>query len=166
MAHNSASQYYRSSKILILLVIITILGVLSVWAININISEGIKASYKNDSQSFVQRYNSYLESIETFSIEPTIRNFGDTQKCFGFLAVSIDKWDISISTAVEKHALEDISENYLYETWPNIRKINDNFIESVVIQNNILTCDQAEISETINDLALVFNSIKTTYKLN
>lgn len=167
MDRNSTySQYFRKSKVLKLLVIAAILAAFALWAINISISEGIKVSYKSDSESFVQRFNSYLESIQTFKKEPTMKTFGDTQKHFGFLAMSIDKWDMSISIAIEKHALEAKNEDFLYESWPDIRELNEEFIESVIIQNNMLTYDQIEISEIIKELSSVFNSIKTAYKLN
>ena len=80
--------------------------------------------------------------------------------------MSIDKWDMSISIAIEKHALEAKNEDFLYESWPDIRELNEEFIESVIIQNNMLTYDQIEISEIIKELSSVFNSIKTAYKLN
>jgi len=164
---NSNRNSFRNAKVSkVLAVVVIITAILAIWAINVNISEEIKTSYRNDSQAFVQRFNSYMGAIEAFNKEPTMETFADTQKHFGFLATSVDNWDMSISLAVEKAAIKDIDKDFLYESWSQIRKSNDAFIESVTPQNRILTYDQTKISRAIDEMSSVCDSIKTVYHID
>lgn len=163
--HNRSSCHFKKANLGKILLFGVILIVFTIWAINLNISEEIQSSYKYDSDSFSQEYNSYIKSIETFMKDPNIKTFGDTQKHFGLLVKSIDQWDLSISRAIEKNIIKDIDRDFLYESWPDIRKFNNVFIDSVIIQNNSLHVDQLKIAEAIEGLSSVYDSIMGTYYL-
>jgi len=87
------------------------------------------------------------------------------QKQFGFLAVSADNFDLSISNSVQNNTFKNLDVEFVTKYWSQIRDINDDIVDSIIINNNLLISNTEEISELVTDLNMIIDNIKNEYIL-